>query len=141
MYSVLLLPFVAYGVYALTLDPGSRAEMFDSLKTGTAAQFGISTGDGDEAVDEAALDAVRQQVSGSMATDPSDPAFFFPRRDADRDQKLTGDEIPEEFRERIAELDTDGDNALTLEELQAGEQSTEAEGDSESGVEEAPQPE
>jgi len=48
------------------------------------------------------------------------PATIFQRRDANGDGKLTSDELPDRIQERMAELDTDKDGALTLEEFQKG---------------------
>ena len=47
-----------------------------------------------------------------------DPQEFFNRRDADKDGKLTGDEIPERMRDNLTETDKDGDGAISLEEMQ-----------------------
>ena len=47
-----------------------------------------------------------------------DPARFFARRDTNSDGKLSGDELPERMRNNLSAIDTDGDEAVTLEELQ-----------------------
>uniref|UniRef100_A0A7C4QT57 HlyD family efflux transporter periplasmic adaptor subunit n=1 Tax=Schlesneria paludicola TaxID=360056 RepID=A0A7C4QT57_9PLAN len=46
-----------------------------------------------------------------------DPVAFFERMDKDGNGKLSGDELPEFLRARAAEMDTDGDGAVTLEEF------------------------
>lgn len=46
------------------------------------------------------------------------PATMFKTQDANGDGKLTGEEIPDFFRGRMDMIDQDGDEAITLEELQ-----------------------
>ena len=48
-----------------------------------------------------------------------DPVALFARQDADKDGKLTGDEIPAPMQGNLAEIDTDGDGSVSLEEMQA----------------------
>ncbi|GAA5509446.1 hypothetical protein [Novipirellula caenicola] len=43
--------------------------------------------------------------------------MLFERRDANSDDKLTGDEIPEPMRERLRGIDTNNDDAISREEL------------------------
>ena len=47
-----------------------------------------------------------------------DPSAMFKTMDADGDGKLAGDEIPERMRQWSGQMDTDGDNAISLEELE-----------------------
>ena len=47
-----------------------------------------------------------------------DPQQMFARRDANSDGKLSGDEIPDQMRENLTEIDADGDGSVTLEEFQ-----------------------
>jgi len=49
-----------------------------------------------------------------------DPKAMLARRDANKDGKLTADEIPEPMRGRMKQLDSDADGALTPEELKRG---------------------
>ena len=49
-----------------------------------------------------------------------DPAQFFSRQDENGDGKLTDEEIDDRMRENLADIDTDGDEAITLEEMEAG---------------------
>lgn len=48
-----------------------------------------------------------------------DPAAMFERSDANKDGKLTKDELPERMRDRFERLDTDKDGSVTLEEFRA----------------------
>lgn len=48
-----------------------------------------------------------------------DPAMMLERMDQNKDGKITQDEAPEFFWERLSEADTNGDGGITLEELQA----------------------
>lgn len=48
-----------------------------------------------------------------------DPAAIFARNDKDGDGKLTGDEISERMRPNLAEIDTDGDQSISMEEFTA----------------------
>lgn len=50
--------------------------------------------------------------SGEMLT------RMFDMRDADKDGKLTGDEIPERMRENVSRMDANGDGAIDRDELQ-----------------------
>lgn len=45
-------------------------------------------------------------------------ARMFETQDANKDGKLTADEIPERMRERIAQIDEDGDGAISRSEMQ-----------------------
>ena len=47
-----------------------------------------------------------------------DPKAFFDRMDADKDGKLTKDEMPERMAERFDSMDADEDGSVTLEEMQ-----------------------
>ncbi|MCH7808633.1 MAG: hypothetical protein IIB60_05360 [Planctomycetes bacterium] len=49
-----------------------------------------------------------------------DPSAMFERRDANKDGKLSGDELSERMRGRMEELDTNKDDAITLKEFQSG---------------------
>jgi thiol-disulfide isomerase/thioredoxin len=61
---------------------------------------------------------------GAMAQmlDPDGPALprLFTVRDANKDGKLTGDEIPERMRPMLGAFDTNGDGGLSLEEIKSG---------------------
>jgi hypothetical protein len=46
-------------------------------------------------------------------------ARMFEQRDADKDGKLSGDEIPPQMAGRLEQLDTDGDKAISKAEMQA----------------------
>lgn len=46
-----------------------------------------------------------------------DPMAMFARQDADKDGVLKGDEIPERMRGRVEAVDTDGDGAISKDEL------------------------
>ena len=52
-----------------------------------------------------------------------DPAAMFKNQDANGDGKLTGDEIPQFFKGSLDAIDTNGDEAITLEELKKRMQS------------------
>ena len=56
----------------------------------------------------------------SVKKTPGSPAAeeIFKRRDENGDGKLTGDEIPVHLRDRLAQIDKDGDGAVVLEEFQ-----------------------
>ena len=45
---------------------------------------------------------------------------LFKQLDRDQDGKLAGDEFPADWKERLLKLDSDGDSAVTLEEIQNG---------------------
>lgn len=45
-------------------------------------------------------------------------ARMFEQRDADKDGKLSGDEIPERMRENVARIDEDGDGAIDKSEIE-----------------------
>ncbi len=49
---------------------------------------------------------------------PEMMARMFDSQDANKDGKLTGDEIPERMRERVAQIDEDGDGAINRSEMQ-----------------------
>ncbi len=53
---------------------------------------------------------------------PMNPAMLtrmFETRDADGDGKLTGDEIPERLRDRVSNVDTNGDGSIQKSEMEA----------------------
>lgn len=52
------------------------------------------------------------------------PSAFFERMDADKDGKLTGDEIHERMRDRVATMDKDKDGSITLEEFSSAPRPT-----------------
>ena len=45
-------------------------------------------------------------------------ARMFENRDQDKDGKLSGDEIPPQMRERLTNIDTNGDGAIDKSELE-----------------------
>lgn len=47
-----------------------------------------------------------------------DPKVIFNQRDANKDGKLTKDELPGPMRDRLADLDTDKDGVVTLKEFE-----------------------
>ncbi|MHC5111660.1 MAG: outer membrane protein assembly factor BamB family protein [Planctomycetota bacterium] len=49
-----------------------------------------------------------------------DPEAMFKENDADKDGKLTKDELPERMQDRMDQLDADKDGAVTLQEFQDG---------------------
>ena len=51
-----------------------------------------------------------------------DPAAIFDRRDENKDDKLTGEELSGRLQDRVAQLDTDGDGEITREEFMEGMQ-------------------
>jgi hypothetical protein len=52
------------------------------------------------------------------APNPEMMSRMFDSQDADKDGKLTGDEIPERMRERVTQIDEDGDGAISRTEMQ-----------------------
>lgn len=48
-----------------------------------------------------------------------DPMEMFARQDADKDGKLTGDEIPAQMRQFLQRIDTDSDGSVSKEEIEA----------------------
>ena len=44
----------------------------------------------------------------------------FKRLDRDQDGKLSGDELPADWKERLLKLDADGDKSVSLDEVQKG---------------------
>ena len=69
-------------------------------------------------VGEKTKGAAASQGQGRRGSGRMDPAQFFARMDADGDGKLSGDEIPNRMKERLEQMDTDGDEAISLEEMQ-----------------------
>lgn len=47
------------------------------------------------------------------------PVEMFDTQDANNDDKLTGDEIPDRMRQRLDDVDTDGDGEVSREEIEA----------------------
>ncbi len=52
------------------------------------------------------------------APNPEMMARMFDSQDTNKDGKLTGDEIPERMRERVTQIDEDGDGAISRTEMQ-----------------------
>ncbi len=131
VYSVLALPFIAFGVYTATLSPLNRGTFFSEFKHKTVILF---TGEPDAAPEgnSASGDSVggaAPEGGGGRGGGPGggrrgggrfDPAAIFANRDADGDGQLTGDEISDRMRENIDLIDADQDGSVTLEEFQAG---------------------
>jgi Ca2+-binding EF-hand superfamily protein len=58
---------------------------------------------------------------GKMATGLGENLeLIFRQLDRDKNGKLTGDELPANWKERLLKLDADNDGAVTLEEIQQG---------------------
>lgn len=56
---------------------------------------------------------------GSIRRDPLSVEDIFAARDANKDGKLSGDEIPQHMRSQVAAVDADGDGAVSITELEA----------------------
>src|SRR5438034_6508034 len=71
-------------------------------------------------------DAPKTPLAGGQAFGPpggkakGDPRQFFDRLDANKDGKLSKDELPEQMRERFAQLDGNGDGFVSPEEFGRG---------------------
>ena len=120
VYSLLALPLVVFGMFFLTLDPMARSNFFYEFKTNIAIQFGLKDEDpgvNSDAEQPARENGPRERPEGRGRFDP---AQMFADRDTNGDGKLSGDEISERMRENLPDFDQDGDEAITLEELQAG---------------------
>ncbi len=91
--------------------------------------------DGDGIVTKAEFAAAREKMGGQRGEGQGegggrdqrgaqgqggpDAGAFFDRLDANKDGKLTKDELPERAAERIMQADADGDGEVTKEELEA----------------------
>ena len=73
---------------------------------------------GDTSGEVSQMSAPRADGGGGDGQRPS-LAERFAGWDADSDDKLSGDEIPDFFRRNLTEIDSDGDGALSREELEA----------------------
>jgi hypothetical protein len=74
--------------------------------------------------------------SGGSGGSGFDPEAMFAERDADKDGKLSGDEISERMADRVEEIDTDGDGSISKEEfMTAVENMRSQSGDSDSSDE------
>lgn len=71
----------------------------------------------------------RRGAGGGSRRGSFDPAAIFKQRDANSDGKLTGDEIAGPMKENLARIDTNKDEAISLEELQSGIRSLYGRGD------------
>jgi Ca2+-binding EF-hand superfamily protein len=86
----------------------------DELPATHAERIMKADTDGDGAVTKEELEQARQARGGRPSIDD-----IFAKLDKNADGKLTQDELPERLAERIMKADTDGDGAVTKEELQA----------------------
>ncbi len=81
---------------------------------------------GPQTFDEMMIGYIEYYTSGKSGGLPAvnietpNLAVVFSRLDRDQDGKLTGDELPADWKERLLKLDTDGDKSVTLEEVQLG---------------------
>jgi polyisoprenoid-binding protein YceI len=66
----------------------------------------------------AADTAVANRGRGQGGRGGFDVAAMFKNQDADKDGKLTGDEIPERMRSMLERIDTDKDGSITLKEME-----------------------
>jgi Ca2+-binding EF-hand superfamily protein len=98
--------------------PEERRDGFEKL-----VQRGDKDGDGALDKQELAAAFAGGGADGDRPEAPGEPGRFFERLDANKDGKVTVDEAPEQFRERIEALlkraDKDGDGAVTREEFRA----------------------
>jgi hypothetical protein len=62
----------------------------------------------------------RPERAGGLGRGGFDPAQIFKRRDADGDGQLRGAELAGPWQERLLQLDSDKDGAISLEEFQSG---------------------
>jgi len=85
----------------------------DELPEKAAERVMKADADGDGAVTKEELEAARARMGGQIADK------LFERFDANKDGKLTKDEVPEKAAERVMKADADGDGAVTKDELQA----------------------
>ena len=144
VYAVLALPFIAFGVFAATLDPITRDGFFADFKRNTARMLGgesdteLATpadriSDGGPPSEGREFGSPGQgggggrrgggQGGGGGPGGGFDPAAIFQQRDTDGDGKLSGDEIGERLRDRLDQIDSDQDGSVTLDEFQDGMQS------------------
>ena len=134
VYSVLALPFIAFGVFTATLDPITRDGFLADFKRNTVGLFGGES-DTELATPADGISAGGPTSDGRDSGSPGqggrrgggpgggfDPATIFQQRDTDRDGKLTGDEISQRMRDRLDQIDSDQDGSVTLEEFQEGMQ-------------------
>jgi hypothetical protein len=79
---------------------------------------------GPQTFDEMMLGYVEYSAAtglGKMATGLGENLeLIFRQLDRDKNGKLTGDELPANWKERLLKLDADNDGAVTLEEIQQG---------------------
>lgn len=59
-----------------------------------------------------------QPLAGNGRPSQEMMARMFEQRDADKDGKLSGDEIPERMRENLSRIDENGDNAIDKSEME-----------------------
>ena len=134
VYAVLALPFIAFGLFAVTLDPITRDGFFADFKRNTASIFGgesdtelatpaDGSSDGGPPSEGREFGSPDQGGGGGRRGGGFDLAAIFERRDTDGDGKLSGDEIGERLRDRLDQIDSDQDGSVTLAEFQDGMQS------------------
>lgn len=73
------------------------------------------------AVAESNADSSKKAAAsnGQSSPGPFSVEGIFASRDTNKDGKLSGEEIPERMRSRVASVDADGDGAVSIKELQA----------------------
>lgn len=99
----------------------------DELPPHFAERLMRADADGDGAVSKSELEEARKKFAGQRGgpggRGPGDrggrnPGQMFDRMDRNSDGKLTKDEMPEQIAERLMRADTDGDGAVSKEELE-----------------------
>ena len=90
-------------------DPTADGDPMDDEAYEASLEAGDTGGDGNEG----------GRAGGRPRGGGWDPEAMFTENDADGDGVLKDDEIPDRMRERLADIDTDGDGGVSKEELMA----------------------